>query len=164
MADRVTILVGTMTGTAELVADAARDALVAAGITVEIRLMDGLGVEALADVGTLLVCTSTYGQGDVPDNARALFGALDREAPDLSALRHGVIALGDMTYAATFCHGGKRFDALLQRLGSQRVGEPFLHDASSGTLPEDEAGAWATTWADTLAHHVPAGIGAAAAD
>jgi MioC protein len=48
-----------------------------------------------------LICTSTYGQGDVPDNARALYEDLKAEAPDLSRVRYGVFGLGDRTYAET---------------------------------------------------------------
>ena len=30
------------------------------------------------------------------------------------------------------------------------IGEPMLHNASGGTLPEDEAGAWAEDWANQV--------------
>ena len=146
MTQRLTILVGTMTGTAEMVAEEVKDALEAKDAEVAVEPMDDLDPGVFEAGGLYLICTSTYGQGDVPDNAQALFEALEGEAPDLSDISYGVIALGDMTYAQTFCQGGKRFDALLNRLGATRVGEPLLHDASSGSLPEDEAGAWAETW------------------
>lgn len=151
MARKLTILVGTMTGTADLVAQDVRDALAAAGVAVEIVMMDGLGADSLARDGLYLICSSTYGQGDVPDNAQGFFAALEAERPDLSGLRYGVIALGDQTYASTFCFGGKRFDALLGALGAQRIGEPLLHDASAGTLPEEAAVAWVTPWFESLA-------------
>ena len=51
-----------------------------------------------------------------------------------------------MTYAQTFANGGKRFDAILSQLGAMRLGEVFCHDASTGTLPEDEAVPWAGEW------------------
>jgi len=143
---KITILVGTMTGTADLVAEEVRDRLAADGAEVEILAMDRLGAEALQRDGVCLICTSTYGQGDVPDNAQEFFAALERDKPDLSALSYGVIALGDRTYTATFCFGGKRFDALLQSLGAQRIGEVMLHDASAGTIPEEVAVEWAAEW------------------
>ncbi len=144
----LTILVGTMTGTAQLVADEVADAVKARGIAAVVVAMDGLDAAIFAGDDAFLVCTSTYGQGDVPDNAQALFADLERAKPDLARLRYGVIGLGDRTYAQTFCFGGKRFDALLQSLGARRIGEPMLHDASAGTIPEEVAVEWIGGWID----------------
>ena len=96
--------------------------------------------------GVFLICTSTYGQGDVPDNARALYEHLKSARPDLSQVRYGVFGLGDRTYAETFNFGGKRFDELLTELGARRVGERHMHDASSGILPEETALEWCQAW------------------
>ena len=150
MALNLTILVGTMTGTAEMVAQEAQTALEAAGHAATIRVMDDLDAGIFADGGTFLVCTSTYGQGDVPDNAQEFFGSLERDRPDLSAVTYGVFALGDITYRDTFCEGGVRFDALLTELGARRIGEIVKHDASSGTLPEEVAAQWIVPWAETV--------------
>ncbi|HVM80473.1 MAG TPA: flavodoxin domain-containing protein [Stellaceae bacterium] len=146
MAGTLTILVGTMTGTAELVADEVKDAAASEGLEAEVLAMDKLTSAVFEREGPFLICTSTYGQGDVPDNARDFFAAIEAQKPDLSAVRYGVIALGDRTYAQTFCFGGKRFDKLLASLGAERVGEPMLHDASAGTIPEEVAVEWIREW------------------
>jgi MioC protein len=146
----LTILVGTMTGTADLVAQEVRDALTARGIAAEVVEMDGLDASVFAPKSAFLICTSTYGQGDIPDNAQALFADLERKRPDLSHIAYGVIALGDRTYAQTFCFGGKRFDTLLQSLGARRIGDVLLHDASAGTIPEEAAVEWIGPWIDRL--------------
>ena len=52
-------------------------------------------MEALSAGGVWLVCTSTYGTGEVPDNAKALYAVLGEQRPDLSKVRYGVVALGD---------------------------------------------------------------------
>ncbi len=146
------ILVGTMTGTAELVARDVADALGDAGQGTEIVLMEDAGPGTLADAELVLLCSSTYGQGDVPDNARALVEALGSARPDLAHLRFGTIALGDRTYNETYCAGGRQLDALLADLGARRLGAPLLLDASSGEMPEDLAVAWARDWiADAVA-------------
>ncbi len=150
MSEKITILVGTMTGTAEMVAEEVRTALADKGHDVDVVPMDGLDIGVFEVGGTFLVCSSTYGQGDVPDNARDFVAAVEAARPDLSAIRYGVIALGDRTYAQTFCHGGLTFDRLLRDLGAERVGEPLLHDASSGDLAEDVAVAWIDPWAVLL--------------
>src|SRR5688500_4535921 len=147
---KVTILVGTMTGTAQLCAQEMELALDDGETQVEILMMDNLdssvfGKDGLR-AGVFLVCTSTYGQGDVPDNARALYEHLKATRPDLSHVRYGVFGLGDRTYAETFNFGGKRFDELLAELGAQRIGERHMHDASSGVLPEETALEWCQDW------------------
>jgi len=147
MAETITILVGTMTGTAELVADEVKDTLAAEGFAAEVLVMDKLTPAVFERPGRFLICTSTYGQGDVPDNARDFFAALETARPDLTRVEYGVIALGDRTYAQTFCFGGKRFDQLLASLGARRLGEVLLHDASAGTVPEEVAVEWVRRWA-----------------
>src|SRR3954465_21296 len=147
---RITILVGTMTGTAQLCAQEMELALDDGETQVEALLMDGLDSAVFQREGVFIICTSTYGQGDVPDNARALYEDLQRKRPDLSRMRYGVFGLGDRTYAETFNNGGKRFDDILTELGAKRVGERYKHDASSGVLPEERAGQWCQQWATQL--------------
>ena len=146
MAIRVTILVGTMTGTAQLCAQEMELALDDGETTVETLLMEKVDASVFSRDGVFLVCTSTYGQGDVPDNARALYEQLQAERPSLSHVRYGVFGLGDRTYAETFNFGGKRFDEILAELGAERVGERHMHDASSGILPEETALEWCQDW------------------
>lgn len=140
------ILVGTMTGTAQLVAQEIELTLDDGDIRVRSVEMDGLDASVFAPGAIYLVCTSTYGQGDVPDNAKALYDSLSSQRPDLSGVRYGVFALGDRTYGDTFCFGGKKFDALLGELGARRIGEVLLHDASAGTMPEEVALEWVQHW------------------
>lgn len=150
MPSPITLLVGTMTGTAEMVAQEVQQVLEGAGHEVELRLMDGLDASVFVDGGAYLVCTSTYGFGNVPDNAQELIESLESSRPDLSRIVYGVIALGDRTYVDTFCHGGLRFDRLLSELGARRIGEVLQYDASSDELPEEVAPDWALAWASLL--------------
>ena len=146
MALELTILVGTMTGTAQLVAQELELTLDDGETRVQVRPMDGLDAGVFSGGGLFLICSSTYGQGDVPDNAKNLYESLRSARPDLSNVQYGVIALGDRTYAETFCNGGKRFDAILSELRARRIGEIMLHDASAGTMPEEVAAAWVAGW------------------
>jgi MioC protein len=142
----ITILVGTMTGTAQLVAQELELAWDDGETKVSTLVMDKLDCSVFERAGVFLICTSTYGQGDVPDNARALYADLQAKRPNLSHVRYGVFGLGDRTYAETFNFGGKRFDDILTELGAQRIGERVQHDASSGVLPEETAQEWGTEW------------------
>jgi MioC protein len=143
---KVTILVGTMTGTAQLCAQEMELALDDGETEVKTVMMDGLDSSVFSKDSVFLICTSTYGQGDVPDNAKALYDHLKSARPDLSHVRYGVFGLGDRTYAETFNFGGKRFDEILAELGARRIGERHMHDASSGILPEETALDWCREW------------------
>jgi MioC protein len=143
---RINILVGTMTGTAQLCAQEMELALGDDDVQIETLLMDNLDSSVFGREGVFLVCTSTYGQGDVPDNAKAFYEDLKGKRPDLSRVRYGVFGLGDRTYAETFNFGGKKFDELLAQLGAERIGERHTHDASSGILPEETALEWGQDW------------------
>ena len=140
------LLVGTMTGTAQLVAQELELVWDDGDMQVETLLMDKLDAAVFDREGIFLVVTSTYGQGDVPDNAKAFYEDLKAKRPDLSRVRYGVFGLGDRTYAETFNFGGKRFDEILGELGAQRIGERVQHDASSGVLPEEMAAEWGEGW------------------
>ena len=143
---KITILVGTMTGTAQLCAQEMELALDDGETEVKTLMMDGLDSSVFSKDSVFLLCTSTYGQGDVPDNAKALYEHLQQARPDLSHVRYGVFGLGDRTYAETFNFGGKRFDDILTELGARRIGERHTHDASSGILPEETALEWCQQW------------------
>ena len=143
---KLKILVGTMTSTADYVAQAIQMDCADLVDEVEVLLMDDLDMAVFVEDALYLVCTSTYGSGDVPDNARALYDSLDTQPKYLGHVRYGVIALGDRTYAQTFCNGGRLFDARLADLGAQRIGGVWCHDASEGTMPEELAVAWAREW------------------
>lgn len=94
----------------------------------------------------LLVVSSTYGTGEVPDPGKPLFESIDRARPDLSRLRYGVISLGDTIYKETFANGGRLWDALLQECGASRLAETLSLDASGADNMSDLAVAWAAQW------------------
>ncbi len=144
---KLKILVGTMTSTADYVAQAIQMDCADLADEIEVVQMDDLDISAFDDPEPLyLICSSTYGTGDVPDNAAALYDSLETNPKFLGHVRYGVIALGDSTYLQTFCFGGKKFDARLEGLGAKRVGDVWCHDASAGTMPETEGAAWCREW------------------
>jgi len=147
---QLAILVGSMTGTATSVAQAIQMDCADLVDTIALLPMDTLdpGVfDSEAGVPRLyLVCTSTFGSGDVPDNAQAFYASLDADPRYLGHVRYGVVALGDQSYGETFTGGGSRFDERLQDLGAKRIGEICRLDAASGLQPESEAVAWCRGW------------------
>lgn len=143
------IFVATMTGLADMCAEEIESAISGAGMECQRFLMDGLGADALDPFERIIIVSSTYGQGDIPDNGQALYESVTGGA-DLSGKEYTVFALGDMTYSGTFCEAGDRWDAALTACGAQRFVDIMRHDASSGTLAEDVAGEWAAGWAADL--------------
>lgn len=147
---RVGVYVASMTGLAEICAEEIAAALSAVGIEPLTRLMDGLSAEALADCDVVVIVSSTYGHGDIPDNGRAFFAAL-QDSACLSGKRFAVFGLGDRTYSDTFCRAGELWDKLLEEKGAARLTPLERHDASAGTLAEDRASEWARGWVSSLA-------------
>ncbi len=148
---QITILVGSVHGNASALAQALQLAAddIAAHITV--LPMDGLDISVFDRPGAFIVCTSTTGSGDVPDNAQALFHSLDAQAKYLGHVRFGLVALCDSSYGDSFMGGGKQFDERLRDLGAQRVGEICVLDAMETSQPEEDAIAWLKAWAVQLA-------------
>lgn len=143
----VGIFVGTMYGNSLLVAEEAETILSGLGHQAKV-FEDPMVSDWESYTGKyVLVVTSTTGQGDLPDSIVPLFNDLqDMYQPHL---RYGVIALGDSTYA-NFCGGGKRFDALLQEQGAQRIGDMLMIDASEDPEPESISNPWVEQWATLL--------------
>ena len=147
-----TILVGSMTGTAEALAEDIEAALVERGHSAARLNMDEAGPAVFDDRGArvFLVCSSTYGDGETPDNAVDFHEALGRLDPGaLAGVRFGVVSLGDSVYE-TFARGGLQIGERMESLGAERVGEPCRHDASGGEPPEEVALAWLPGWLEAL--------------
>ena len=137
------ILVATMTGTALMVAEDIGDFCKANKINISINEMEEFNLNELSTLkNPILVCSSTYGQGDVPDNAQNFYNDLINTSPNLSHINYALFGLGDSTYKDTFAFGGKKFDKLLLSLNAKRIGNAFYHDASEGTLPEEVGVKW----------------------
>lgn len=149
MAD-ILVIVGTESGNAQMVADYLSDELGPLGHAFEI-VNDGTADDAsLGDRSVVLVCTATHGDGELPDNLIPFRESLAETRPDLSHLRYGVIALGDQTYAETFCNAGRTIDALFADLGAHKVGERLEIDACTQPLPDEDALEWAKEWVEML--------------
>lgn len=145
----IPVFIATITGNAEMIAEDVSDAI-EDSVTFELSNMDDSTFDALKDNELVLIVSSTYGVGDVPDNGLDTYERLLEDKPDLSHLRYGAIGLGDSTYSDSFAFGGRKWDDTLTSLGATRVGELLILDASSSDDPSDLAVQWAKAWIEEL--------------
>jgi MioC protein len=145
----IQILVGSVMGTAEGVAEVVADELRQLNHTVTINSNATIEDVLARPDDILLLCTSNTGSGDLPDNIQPLYLQLTRDYPAIAGRRYGVINLGDSSYT-TFNEGGRALDAAFGDLGAQRLGEPLVLDACEGENPEALARLWILDWVKLL--------------
>lgn len=117
----LTILYGSQTGTAEKLAKRVAKEASKHGFAPQVQDLAQVNPAQLAADSAVLFLTSTYGDGEPPDNAKGFWNALRADAaPRFANLRFSLCALGDTNYPR-FCQFGKDLDARLEALGAQRV-------------------------------------------
>ncbi|HET6732929.1 diflavin oxidoreductase [Mycobacterium sp.] len=139
---------GTDMGNAEDAAISFTEALDAIGIEATAIELNQLDVAELQSATHFVVVTSTFGDGEFPDNATLFWEAISAETDRLDHLSFAVLALGDSSYEL-FCHAGRLLDERLEALGATRIADRIDID---GTY-EQQAKAWTTDVVKLLAEH-----------
>ncbi|WP_396910550.1 flavodoxin domain-containing protein [Mycolicibacterium sp.] len=145
----INILFGTESGNAELVADDIAETFNNAGTNAEVVAMEDFDVSELSDAGTVVVITSTYGEGELPATTQPFEDNLLAQKPDLTGLRFAAFGLGDSSYE-TYNNAIGVLTKDLTGLGAVQLGETGRHDAVSGDSFTDVATSWAKTIIDLL--------------
>lgn len=131
------ILFGSQSGNAEglcaLMAKKAADY----DLVGHVHDMDGFDLGSMAGMKRVLIACSTWGEGEQPDNAEALYQAAKGAGAILSSTHFSVCALGDTSYEF-FCRSGIEWDQVLEAMGGTRI-----HDRVDCDVDYDApAGAW----------------------
>lgn len=146
----VHVLVGTQTGNAERIADVVAEALRAWGCAVHVDDFYDVVPEDVARDEHIVVCTSTWGEGELPDNAAEFHDTLVAVRPSLEGVRYGVVGLGDRFYEPHFCNGARLMSGLFEALGAERVLPRLEIDAGPTTDDVEAARAWAVRYAEAI--------------
>ncbi|MDR7335061.1 sulfite reductase (NADPH) flavoprotein alpha-component [Kinneretia asaccharophila] len=152
----VNLLWASQTGTAEGFAARCAEQLRKEGFEVVCAAMDAWRLEDLAPDARMLFITSTFGDGDPPDNAAGFWHALQGEAAArLKDASFSVLAFGDSSYDQ-FCGFGRKLDERLAALGAGRLAprvdcEPDYQDTAQAWLRSVSLALAATTAAATVA-------------
>jgi len=150
------IIVGSMLGATEYVAEACEEQLQTLNHQVNLHLkphFTSILNDTLADKTnkdhTWLICTSTHGAGDYPDNIQGFVTDLKNCEQDLSSINFMIIAIGDSNYD-TFCQAGHKLNTLLKTSGCTELVDMKMLDMSEDIDPEELAQQWLKQIKDRL--------------
>ena len=138
----IQVIAGSMLGSSEYVAEAAVDVLKDNGHDVQLHLKPVF--ENIPVVNQIwLICTSTSGTGELPDNIKTFAENVDNTDKDLSSLKFAVIGLGDSSYHDSYCQAAFIMEKLFLSKKSKKLINKFLIDArETSTDAEDKAEEW----------------------
>ncbi|MEL4072406.1 flavodoxin domain-containing protein [Ochrobactrum sp. GPK 3] len=138
----ITILYGTETGNAEMLAEDISTDLSSEHDVVVSNLENFDPANFDGNHLYLIVC-STYGDGELPASAQPFAQAIEKTRPDLSTVLFGIFGLGDSSYTETYNFGSKQVCDILVGAGARQIGERLTHDASGTDMSDDLALPWA---------------------
>ncbi|WP_019677240.1 assimilatory sulfite reductase (NADPH) flavoprotein subunit [Arsukibacterium perlucidum] len=117
----LTIVYGSQTGNARHLAEALAGLAKAKNIAAKVVDLADYKSSQLKNEQYLIIVTSTYGEGEPPENAVSFYNFLfSKKAPKVPQLKFAVLGLGDTSYEF-FCKTAADFDERLAELGGQRL-------------------------------------------
>ena len=121
------IFFGSQTGNAAGLAEKTAKRAVAYGLEPTVIDMDGYDQAQFSSHKRILIITSTWGEGEMPDNADELWNATVAANPSLAGVHYSVCAIGDSSYDE-FCKAGEDWDQKFASLGATSILEMKMCD------------------------------------
>ena len=112
----INILFGSQTGNAAGLAEKTAKLAANYGLEPNIVDMDGFDPARLATMKRVMIITSTWGEGEMPDNADGMWNAINANGPALGSVHFSVCAIGDTSYDE-YCKAGHDWNNKLAALG-----------------------------------------------
>ncbi len=112
----INILFGSQTGNAAGLAEKTAKLAANYGLEANVVDMDGFDPARLATMKRVMIITSTWGEGEMPDNADGMWNAINANGPALGSVHFSVCAIGDTSYDE-FCKAGHDWNDKLAALG-----------------------------------------------
>ena len=135
---KMLVLFGSETGNAEDLAFDTGKKAEDYGLDADVKGMDEVTIDDLSGCANLVICCSTWGDGDQPDNAQDLFDSvMESDNASMEGVNFAVLALGDTAFDM-FCQSGKEWDEILEERGGTRVNDRVDCDVDY----EDDAEEW----------------------
>jgi MioC protein len=142
------IIVGSMLGGTEYVAEACEETLLALNHQTTLHLQPKFE-QINSNDQTWLICTSTHGAGDFPDNIQNFVEDLKNTTIDLSPVNFMIIGIGDSNYD-TFCKAAINIKNIMLSKGCRELITIKTLDMREEIDPEDLAQQWLITNKDLL--------------
>ena len=128
----LSILFGSQTGNAAGLAEKTAKLAANYGLVPTVYDMDGFDPATLGNHKRTLIITSTWGEGEMPDNAETLWQSVSSQSPSLDGVSFSICAIGDTAYDE-FCKAGTDWDEKYVALGANRVHSIQLCDVDFDT-------------------------------
>ncbi len=125
------VLFSSQTGNAESVAHD-----IGGKLNAPIMDMGDVDSDAFQKFKQVVIITSTYGDGEHPDNGQILWDTIG-DIQGLDSMQYAILGLGDTAYDL-FCQSAIEWDTILEKAGAKRILDTVKLDVDY----EEEAEAW----------------------
>ena len=114
------ILYGSQSGNSEGLAEKWQKEALKYGLNPTVHDMDGFDIKSMSNMSRVMIVCSTWGEGEMPDNAEELYEAAVGAGKILNNTHFSICSLGDTDYDL-FCQSGKDWDKTMEDMGGSRI-------------------------------------------